>query len=48
MGKLALMLVYVFSPVDLMPELVLGPLGLGDDALVVLLTLRSLVRGGGR
>jgi uncharacterized membrane protein YkvA (DUF1232 family) len=27
-------LVYVLSPVDLLPEILLGPLGLGDDALV--------------
>jgi uncharacterized membrane protein YkvA (DUF1232 family) len=27
-------LLYVFSPVDLMPEILLGPFGLGDDALV--------------
>jgi uncharacterized membrane protein YkvA (DUF1232 family) len=27
-------LLYVLSPVDLMPEVLLGPLGLGDDALV--------------
>ena len=30
----ALGLLYVISPVDLMPEILLGPLGLGDDALV--------------
>jgi uncharacterized membrane protein YkvA (DUF1232 family) len=30
----ALGLLYVLSPVDLMPEILLGPLGLGDDALV--------------
>ena len=36
-GKLALLVLavaYLVSPVDLMPEAVLGPLGLGDDALV--------------
>jgi uncharacterized membrane protein YkvA (DUF1232 family) len=27
-------LLYVLSPVDLMPEVLLGPFGLGDDALV--------------
>jgi uncharacterized membrane protein YkvA (DUF1232 family) len=30
----ALGLLYVLSPVDLMPEVLLGPFGLGDDALV--------------
>ena len=27
-------LLYVLSPVDVVPEILLGPLGLGDDALV--------------
>lgn len=27
--------VYVISPVDLLPEAVLGPFGLGDDVLVI-------------
>jgi uncharacterized membrane protein YkvA (DUF1232 family) len=30
----ALGLLYVLSPVDIMPEVLLGPFGLGDDALV--------------
>jgi uncharacterized membrane protein YkvA (DUF1232 family) len=30
----ALGLLYVLSPVDFVPEILLGPLGLGDDALV--------------
>lgn len=36
-GRLALLVLavaYLVSPVDLVPEAVLGPLGLGDDALV--------------
>lgn len=33
---IVLALLYVLSPVDLLPELVLPLLGLGDDALVVL------------
>ena len=28
-------LLYILSPVDLMPEVLLGPFGLGDDAFVV-------------
>lgn len=38
-GRLALFglgVVYLFSPVDLVPELALALLGLGDDALVAL------------
>lgn len=38
-GRLALVvlaLAYLVSPVDLMPELVLGLFGLGDDAVVAL------------
>lgn len=34
---------YILSPVDLLPELVLGPLGLVDDLLVVAATLSRLV-----
>ncbi|MGH3647201.1 MAG: YkvA family protein [Micromonosporaceae bacterium] len=37
-GRLALIaaaLVYAISPVDIIPELLLGPLGLFDDAVVV-------------
>ena len=37
--------VYVVSPIDLVPELFLGPFGLIDDAVVVLVGLRSLVKG---
>jgi uncharacterized membrane protein YkvA (DUF1232 family) len=36
-GRLAMLVLavaYLVSPVDLVPEAVLGPLGLGDDALV--------------
>jgi uncharacterized membrane protein YkvA (DUF1232 family) len=31
-----LMLVYMVSPVDLLPEVLLGPLGLLDDSLVMI------------
>jgi len=34
---------YVLSPVDLLPELLLGPIGLVDDLLVVAATLSRLV-----
>jgi uncharacterized membrane protein YkvA (DUF1232 family) len=40
---LAAALLYVVSPVDLLPELVLPFLGLGDDALVITWVAASLV-----
>ncbi len=36
-------LAYVFSPIDLIPEIFLGPLGLLDDILIVGLALSRLV-----
>jgi uncharacterized membrane protein YkvA (DUF1232 family) len=36
LAMLALALAYLVSPVDLVPEVVLGLLGLGDDAVVAL------------
>ena len=35
---------YVLSPVDLLPEIILGPLGLVDDLLVVSAALSRLLR----
>lgn len=34
---------YILSPIDLLPELVLGPIGLVDDLLIVAATLSHLV-----
>lgn len=34
---------YIFSPIDLLPEVLLGPIGLVDDLLVVAATLSKLV-----
>ena len=34
---------YVLSPIDLLPEFLLGPIGLLDDALVLALTVSRLV-----
>lgn len=34
---------YILSPLDLLPELLLGPIGLVDDVLVVAATLSRLV-----
>lgn len=33
---------YVCSPVDLLPEAVLGPFGLPDDLIAVLVALKAL------
>jgi len=33
---LAFVVLYVISPIDLMPEAILGPLGLIDDLLVII------------
>lgn len=35
LGLLLAAVLYVASPIDLVPEALLGPFGLGDDALVV-------------
>lgn len=35
---------YVLSPIDLMPELLLGPLGVFDDIGVVVLALETFIR----
>lgn len=46
LGDKALALIgigYVLSPIDLLPELIFGPLGLIDDLLVVAATLSRLV-----
>jgi len=36
LGILVFMILYVISPIDLIPEALLGPLGLFDDLIVVL------------
>jgi uncharacterized membrane protein YkvA (DUF1232 family) len=41
-------LVYVLSPVDLLPEALLGPFGLADDVVVALIGLRAVFQRGGR
>ncbi|MBK9476187.1 MAG: DUF1232 domain-containing protein [Tetrasphaera sp.] len=40
---LAAAIAYVVSPVDVLPEALLGPLGLADDAFVVTWLVRGLV-----
>lgn len=36
-------LVYLVSPIDLLPEMFLGPLGLADDPLAVLMGLKAFI-----
>ena len=41
--KIAIILIYLFSPIDILPEAVLGPLGLVDDAAAIALLIRILL-----
>lgn len=48
MNRLSIVLIcalYVVCPIDVAPEILLGPLGLIDDAVVGLIGLRKLVQG---
>lgn len=36
------MVIYTLSPFDLLPEVILGPLGLADDSLVFINILRQV------
>lgn len=40
--KVAIILIYLISPVDILPEALLGPLGLVDDAAAVWLLIKIL------
>ncbi|OOF59539.1 DUF1232 domain-containing protein [Rodentibacter myodis] len=40
--KVILILIYLFSPIDILPEALLGPLGLVDDAAAVWLLIKIL------
>lgn len=42
-AQTAAVLAYVMSPFDLVPEAVVGPLGFGDDVLLVALMVRRLL-----
>ena len=42
--KIAIILIYFFSPIDILPEAVLGPLGLVDDAAAIALLIRILLK----
>ncbi|HGO5815819.1 TPA: DUF1232 domain-containing protein [Mannheimia haemolytica] len=41
--KIAIILVYMFSPVDILPEAILGPLGLVDDAAALMLLIKTIL-----
>lgn len=41
--KVAIILVYMFSPVDILPEAILGPLGLVDDAAALMLLIKTIL-----
>ncbi|QPB41971.1 DUF1232 domain-containing protein [Rodentibacter haemolyticus] len=41
--KIAVILIYLCSPFDILPEAILGPLGLVDDAAAVWLLLKILL-----
>jgi uncharacterized membrane protein YkvA (DUF1232 family) len=36
-------IVYVLSPIDILPELLLGPFGLGDDLAITVLSVAALL-----
>lgn len=40
--KIIVILIYLLSPVDLLPEAVLGPMGLVDDAAALFLLIKLL------
>lgn len=44
--KIAIILIYLFSPIDILPEAVLGPLGLADDAAAIALLIRTIMKKG--
>lgn len=39
-------MVYVLSPADLLPESIIGPVGLADDLVVVALAVEAVLRAG--
>ena len=41
-------LAYVVSPIDLIPEIILGPLGMVDDAVAIIFALHILINGADR
>ncbi len=45
--KAIICLIYVLSPIDLVPEAALGPFGLADDAIAAIVGLRAWFRKNG-
>lgn len=43
---LGLAIIYVISPIDFLPEMLLGPIGLIDDAVVIMGALTVMMKGG--
>ena len=41
--KIAVILIYLFSPIDILPEAFLGPLGLIDDGAAIALLIKILL-----
>jgi uncharacterized membrane protein YkvA (DUF1232 family) len=39
-------IIYVISPIDLVPEMIFGPIGLIDDAMVIIGSIFMLTKGG--
>ncbi|VTR41541.1 Uncharacterized conserved protein [Actinobacillus pleuropneumoniae] len=42
--KIIIILIYLFSPIDILPEAVLGSLGLVDDAAAILLLIQTVLK----
>lgn len=42
--KIASILIYLFSPIDILPEALLGPLGLADDAAAIALLIQTIMK----
>ncbi|MEN2829191.1 hypothetical protein LGIHADK_02679 [Mannheimia haemolytica] len=41
--KIAIILIYMFSPVDILLEAILGPFGLVDDAAALMLLIKTIL-----
>lgn len=41
--KIAVILIYLLSPIDILPEAILGPLGLVDDAAALMLLIKTIL-----
>ncbi|WP_044469556.1 DUF1232 domain-containing protein [Mannheimia massilioguelmaensis] len=41
--KIVIILIYLLSPFDILPEALLGPLGLVDDAAAIALLIKTIL-----